>query len=109
MIRLRWNRALGGLNLLWSTLETGVPFFFDLSSALPIAERNPFAPVVVIDELPVEEIVEEIPAEPIIDTGLPIPSSYTIDLMRALVQDPFHLFVYWQLKDNPFDRLARIF
>lgn len=86
-----------------------MPFFFDLSSALPIAERNPFAPVVVIDELPTEEIAEEIPAEPIIDTGLPIPSSYTIDLMRALVQDPFHLFVYWQLKDNPFDRLRHIF
>lgn len=86
-----------------------MPFFFDLSSALPVAERNPFAPVVVIDELPSEEIAEEIPAEPIIDTGLPIPSSYTIDLMRVLVQDPFHLFVYWQLKDNPFDRLRRIF
>lgn len=86
-----------------------MPFFFDLSSALPIAERNPFAPVVVADDLPAEEIAEEMPAEPIIDTGLPIPSSYTIDLMRALVQDPFHLFVYWQLKDNPFDRLRRIF
>jgi hypothetical protein len=86
-----------------------VPFFFDLSSALPVVERNPFAPVVVIDEVPAEMGAEEIPAEPIVDTGLPIPSSYPMDLMRALVQDPFHLFVYWQLKDNPFDRLRRIF
>ena len=86
-----------------------MPFFFDLSSAFPTIERNPFAPLVVADALPVEEKVEEMPAEPIIDTGLPLPSSYPMDLMRALVQDPFHLFVYWHLKDNPFDRLLRVF
>jgi hypothetical protein len=86
-----------------------VPFFFDLSSILPTIERNPFAPVVVADEVPAEPSAEEIPAEPIVDTGLPIPPGYDIDLMRALVQDPFHLFVYWQLKDNPYDRLRRIF
>ncbi len=86
-----------------------MPFFFDLSSAFPLITRNPFEPVVVADEIPSEPIVEEIPAEPIIDTGLPIPAHYEIDLMRALVQDPFHLFVHWQLKDNPFDRLRRIF
>jgi hypothetical protein len=86
-----------------------VPFFFDLSSAFPLITRNPFEPVVVADEVPAEPVVEEIPAEPIIDTGLPIPAHYDIDLMRAVVQDPFHLFVYWQLKDNPYDRLRRIF
>jgi len=86
-----------------------VPFFFDLSSALPLVERNPFEPVVVADEVPAVVGEEEIPAEPIIDTGLPIPSHYDIDLMQALVQDPFHLFVYWHLKSNPYDRLRRIF
>ena len=86
-----------------------MPFFFDLSSALPTVERNPFEPVVVADEVPAEPGPEGMAAEPIIDTGLPIPASYALDLMRALVQDPFHLFVYWQLKDNPYDRLRRVF
>ncbi|MGH9837852.1 MAG: DUF4912 domain-containing protein [Blastocatellia bacterium] len=88
-----------------------MPFFFDLSSLIPAVERNPFEPVVVHDELPAEPLdqAEEIPAEPIVDTGLPIPSHYDFDMMRAMVQDPFRLFVYWQLKDDPFDRLGRIF
>jgi len=88
-----------------------VPFFFDLSSLIPVVERNPFEPVVVPDEAPAEPLdqAEEIPAEPIVNTGLPIPSHYDFDMMRAMVQDPFRLFVYWQLKDNPYDRLDRIF
>lgn len=88
-----------------------MPFFFDLSSLVPTVERNPFEPVVVHDEVPAEilEAKEEIPAEPIVDTGLPIPSHYDFDMMRALVQDPFRIFVYWQLKDNPYERLDRIF
>jgi hypothetical protein len=88
-----------------------VPFFFDLSSLIPTVERNPFEPVVVQDEVPADALAaeEEIPAEPIIDTGLPIPSHYDFDMMRTLVQDPYRLFVYWQLKDNPYDRLPKIF
>jgi len=86
-----------------------VPFFFDLSSLIPVVERNPFGPVIVLDEVPAEPVEEEIPAEPIVDTGLPIPSHYDFDMMRAMVQDPFRMFVYWQLKDDPFERLRKIF
>ena len=86
-----------------------MPFFFDLSSLVPLVERNPFEPVAVQDEVTAEPGPEEIPAEEIVDTGLPIPSHYDIDFMRAMVQDPFHLFVHWQLKNDPFDRLRRIF
>jgi hypothetical protein len=86
-----------------------VPFFFDLSSLIPTVERNPFEPIIVPDEVPAAPIVEELPAEPIVDTGLPIPAHYDFDMMHALVQDPFRLFVYWQLKENPYDRLNRIF
>jgi hypothetical protein len=87
-----------------------VPFFFDLSSTFPLLTRSPFEPVVVHDEVPADlDAIPEQPAEPIVDTGLPIPSHYDLDVMRALVQDPFHLYVYWQLKDNPYDRLARLF
>jgi hypothetical protein len=88
-----------------------VPFFFDLSSLLTIAERSPFEPVVVNDEAPIQH---ELPAaaetdEAAPDFGLPIPASYAVDFMRAMVQDPFHLFVHWQLKDDPFARLSRMF
>jgi hypothetical protein len=88
-----------------------VPFFFDLSSLIPSVERNPFEPIVVPDEVLAEplEPAEDMPAEPIVDTGLPIPSHYDFDMMRAMVQDPFRLFVYWQLKDNPFERLGHLF
>lgn len=88
-----------------------MPFFFDLSSLIPIAERNPFEPVVVNDDEPILHDVPEAPeaeeAQP--DFGLPIPSSYAVDFIRALVQDPFHLFVHWQLKDDPFTRLSKMF
>jgi hypothetical protein len=90
-----------------------VPFFFDLSSLLPTVERNPFEPVVVADEveteLGYEAEAEAAEAEPHVDRGLPIPTAYNLDLMRALVQDPFHLFVHWQLKDDPFERIQRMF
>lgn len=112
-----------------------MPFFFDLTSLVPVTERNPFEPPVVPDvdvaepigdieslpdetatsplvtEPPVEtsETTEAITAEPEVDRGLPIPDYYDFDMMRALWQDPFRLFVYWQLKDNPFDRLRQIF
>lgn len=86
-----------------------MPFFFDLSSLIPTVERNPFEPLVVPDVISEEIIPEESEAEEIIDTGLPIPSHYEFDIMRAMVQDPFRLYVYWQLKDDPFERLSRIF
>lgn len=95
-----------------------MPFFFDLSSLVPAVERNPFKPVVVPDVLRnalLNEVAAEVPeaeemaAEPIVDTGLPIPAHYDFDMMRAIVQDPFRLFVYWQLKESPFNRLRKIF
>lgn len=115
-----------------------MPFFFDLSSLVPVVERNPFEPPVVpdvpvaepiaddeasridestvalsVDELSVDELLDEVSApaidEPTVDRGLPIPEHYDFDMMRAMWQDPFRLFVYWQMKDNPFDRLRQIF
>jgi hypothetical protein len=50
-----------------------------------------------------------IESEPPADLGLPIPTHYDFDLMRALVQDPFRLYVYWNLRGNPLERIRRIF
>jgi hypothetical protein len=88
-----------------------VPFFFDLSSLTPTLERNPFAPPPLRDPFPAlpAEANEPIAAEPIVDTGLPIPARYDFDLMRALVQDPFRIYVYWNLRADPFVKLRRIF
>lgn len=94
-----------------------MPFFFDLSSLLPTVERNPFEPVVVEDDIASaarDAAAADVSAEtddalPVVDRGLPIPTAYKLDLMRALVQDPFHLFVNWQLKDDPFERLRLLF
>jgi len=92
-----------------------VPFFFDLSSLAPLVERNPFEPLLVKDEPsaappPAIEPAEQVgPAEPIADFGLPIPDQYDFDLMRALVQDPFRLYVYWNLRNDPWARARRIF
>jgi len=111
-----------------------VPFFFDLSSLVPVVERNPFEPLEVPDVVvakpigendllfPVESLakplgnneeenrlIRDATEDPGPDFGLSIPEQYDFDMMRALCQNPFRLFVYWQLKDNPFDRLRKIF
>jgi len=82
-----------------------VPFFFDLSSLAPLVERNPFEPPLVREDDQPAAIESEPPA----DLGLPIPTHYDFDLMRALVQDPFRLYVYWNLRGNPLERIRRIF
>ena len=87
-----------------------MPFFFDLSSTFPLVTRSPFEPVILTDEVPANlDPAADVPAEPIVDTGLPIPSHYDLDLMRLLVQDPFHIYAYWQFKDSPYERLTRLF
>lgn len=49
-------------------------------------------------------------AEPeFVDRGMEIPASYGIDVVRALVQDPFHLLVYWELRPESLRALAGIF
>lgn len=112
-----------------------MPFFFDLSSLVPLVERNPFEPIEVpdavlakpigedeellSDEVSIKTVTTEVSdaapltnqeaAETTPDFGLPIPEHYDFDMMQALCQDPFRLFVYWQLKNSPFDRLQKIF
>jgi hypothetical protein len=86
-----------------------VPFFFDLSSLAPLVERNPFEPLLVKDDPPTESGDPDVDAVPVADFGLPIPDQYDFDLMRALVQDPFRIYVYWNLRNNPWERVRRIF
>jgi hypothetical protein len=67
----------------------------------------------VLDETPIAEIIEEKVVKPsqeiYIDLGMPIPDHYDVDSIRALVQDPFHVWVYWEIRERTFNRLHQIF
>lgn len=48
-------------------------------------------------------------AEPFIDFGLPVPDHYETDIMRALVQDPFRVFIYWEVREENLRALTQLF
>ena len=47
--------------------------------------------------------------EPYIDEGLPVPEGYGVDIIRALLQDPFRIFIYWEVRPESLKGLTRIF
>jgi hypothetical protein len=46
---------------------------------------------------------------PYVDEGLPVPESYGIDILRALLQDPFRIFIYWEVREISLLALTRFF
>lgn len=54
-------------------------------------------------------LVEEPTDQPYIDEGLPVPESYGVDIIRALLQDPFRLFIYWEVRPESLKGLTKIF
>ncbi|MGA9774071.1 MAG: DUF4912 domain-containing protein [Blastocatellia bacterium] len=62
----------------------------------------------------VTEKVKVVPAqeptgEPYIDEGLPVPDSYDVDIIRAMLQDPFRIFIYWEVREESLKALTRYF
>ncbi len=49
------------------------------------------------------------PSEPFIDEGLPLPEAYPVDIIRALLQDPFRIFIYWKVREESLKALTRYF
>jgi Domain of unknown function (DUF4912) len=47
--------------------------------------------------------------QPFIDIGLPVPQSYNVDIVRALIQDPFRVFIYWEVRQESLNGLTRYF
>jgi hypothetical protein len=47
--------------------------------------------------------------EPFIDEGLPIPETYAVNIMRAMLQDPFRVFIYWELREESITALTHYF
>src|SRR5689334_11783524 len=54
-------------------------------------------------------LAEEPTDQPYIDEGLPLPESYGVDIIRALLQDPFRLFIYWEVRPESLKGLTKIF
>ena len=53
-----------------------------------------------IKAVPAEEAGDKTPAAPFIDEGLPVPDAYEVDIVRAMLQDPFRIFIYWELREE---------
>jgi hypothetical protein len=52
---------------------------------------------------------QEPTGEPYIDEGLPVPDSYNVDIIRAMLQDPFRIFIYWEVREESLKALIRYF
>lgn len=53
--------------------------------------------------------LKEPTGEPFIDEGLPLPESYDVDIIRAMLQDPFRIFIYWEVRETSLKALTRYF
>jgi hypothetical protein len=47
--------------------------------------------------------------QPFIDRGRPVPERYDIDIIRAMIQDPFRVFVYWEISELSIQTLNQFF
>src|SRR4051812_11623357 len=52
---------------------------------------------------------DDAPAGPFIDEGPPVPEVYEVDIVRAMLQDPFRIFIYWELHEESLRALDRYF
>src|ERR1044071_1422354 len=50
---------------------------------------------------------EEPTGAPFIDQGLPLPLDYPVDIIRAMMQDPFRIFIYWRVREQNLKALTR--
>jgi hypothetical protein len=80
---------------------------FVLRPSSPVPAAIP-EPQIAASELPIV-LSKDISDEPFIDKGLPIPSNYNLDIIRALIQDPFHVFIYWEVRERSLRSLTRYF
>lgn len=48
-------------------------------------------------------------AAPFVDEGSPIPDSYNVDIIRAMLQDPFRIFIYWEVREESLKALTHYF
>ena len=56
-----------------------------------------------------ESAAEAVAAEPFIDLGLPVADRYNTDILRAMIQDPFRVFIYWEAREEHLQALTAYF
>ena len=74
------------------------------SSAFGAAPVRPIQP-----DQPAEAAAEAPTDQPYIDEGLPVAESYGVDIIRALLQNPFRIFIYWEVRPESLKGLTKIF
>lgn len=83
---------------------------FILRPSSPLRRFEPeLAPKIIEAEKETETTAIEPPSEPYIDTGLPVPETYDVDIIRALLQDPFRVFIYWEVREENIATLTQYF
>ena len=75
------------------------------SSALKLAQRGLEPERGIEAKAPADNTIQE----PFIDRGLPLPETYDVDIIRAMLQDPFRIFIYWEVRDRSLRALTRYF
>ena len=73
---------------------------------------RPSSPFRATDQEPAVEVEEVKPSaedEHFVDVGLPIPESYEVDIIRAMIQDPLRIFIYWEVREESLKALTRYF
>ena len=74
------------------------------------ASRNSFTPLITASRGVESQRTEpELEAGAYVDRGMELPESYDVDTVRVLVQDPFHLMVYWELRADSFRAIGHLF
>lgn len=76
-------------------------FILRPSSPLELAEPKPALDVKIIDSVEADEHF--------VDTGLPVPATYDRNIIRAMIQDPFRIFIYWEVREESLAGLTRYF
>jgi hypothetical protein len=56
-----------------------------------------------------EDVKASAEDEHFVDVGLPIPESYELDIIRAMIQDPFRIYIYWEVREESLKALTRYF
>jgi hypothetical protein len=88
-------------------------FILRPSSPIRQARTTPRKPEEVQPTAVTEEVkvisAQEPTGEPYIDEGLPVPESYDVDIIRAMLQDPFRIFIYWEVREESLKALTEYF
>src|SRR5262249_53158701 len=83
-------------------------FIFPLRRSLLFILR-PSSPMKLLESRPAT-LISAAPAEdPSAGEGPAMPETYGLDMVRAMLQDPFRIFIYWEVREKSLEALTRYF